>query len=129
MLAYFGFHLSFICDLLGVSLATYRLFHAFTGTIFWVAPSPLCVHNLIFSTEGSRSLTENQTVRFLALRGICHFGVVMSYLPRRKIKLFIAFQYELLIFGLQCLSSRELLLLNTRSHFNLIYLNDLGEVG
>ncbi len=31
--AYFGFHLSFICDMLGVSLATYRLFHASTGTM------------------------------------------------------------------------------------------------
>ena len=33
MPAYLGFHLSFICDLLGVSLATYRLFHASTGTM------------------------------------------------------------------------------------------------
>ncbi len=31
--AYFGFHLSFICNMLSVLLATYRLFHAFTGTI------------------------------------------------------------------------------------------------
>jgi len=34
MPAYDKFHLNFICDLLGVSLATYRLFHTFTGTIF-----------------------------------------------------------------------------------------------
>jgi len=33
MPAYFGFHLSFICNMLGVSLATYRLFHASTGTM------------------------------------------------------------------------------------------------
>jgi len=33
MPAYFGFHLSFICDMLGVSLATYRLIHASTGTM------------------------------------------------------------------------------------------------
>lgn len=31
--AYFGYHFSFICDLLGVSLATYRLFHVSTGTM------------------------------------------------------------------------------------------------
>ena len=31
MPTYFEFHLSFICDLLRVSLTTYRLFHAFTG--------------------------------------------------------------------------------------------------
>jgi len=30
---YFGFHLSFVCTLLGVSLPTYRLFHASTGTM------------------------------------------------------------------------------------------------
>ena len=33
MPAYFGFHLSFICDRLGVLLATYRLFHTSIGTI------------------------------------------------------------------------------------------------
>ena len=31
--AYFGLHLSFVCTLLGVSLPTYRLFHASTGTM------------------------------------------------------------------------------------------------
>ena len=31
--AYFGFHLSFVCTLLGVPLPTYRLFHASTGTM------------------------------------------------------------------------------------------------
>jgi len=31
--AYFGFHLSFICDMLGVSLATWRLFNTSTGTM------------------------------------------------------------------------------------------------
>ncbi len=31
MPTYFGFHLSFIYDLLGVSLLMYRLFHALTG--------------------------------------------------------------------------------------------------
>lgn len=31
--AYLGFHLSFVCTLLGVSLPTYRLFHASTGTM------------------------------------------------------------------------------------------------
>jgi len=31
--AYFGFHLSFICTLLGVSLPRYRLFYASTGTM------------------------------------------------------------------------------------------------
>ena len=31
--AYFGLHLSFICTLLGVSLPTYRRFHASTGTV------------------------------------------------------------------------------------------------
>lgn len=31
MPTYFGFHLSFICDLLDVSLLMYRLFHASTG--------------------------------------------------------------------------------------------------
>ncbi len=43
MPAYFGFHLSFICDMLGVSLATYRLFHASTRDhvcSFWVASRP-----------------------------------------------------------------------------------------
>ncbi len=30
---YFGFHLSFVCDLLNVPLTTYRLFHASTGTM------------------------------------------------------------------------------------------------
>ena len=33
MPVYFGFHSSLIRDLLGVSLATYRLFHASTGTL------------------------------------------------------------------------------------------------
>lgn len=33
MPAYFGFHLSFVCDLLGVLMTTYRLFHASTGTM------------------------------------------------------------------------------------------------
>ncbi len=33
MPASFGFHLSFICDMLDVLLATYRLFHASTGTM------------------------------------------------------------------------------------------------
>ena len=33
MSAYFGFHLSSICDMLSVSLATYQLFHASTGTM------------------------------------------------------------------------------------------------
>ena len=31
--AYFGLHLSFVCTLLGVSLPTYRPFHASTGTM------------------------------------------------------------------------------------------------
>ena len=31
--AYFGFHLSFVCTLPGVSLLRYRLFHASTGTM------------------------------------------------------------------------------------------------
>lgn len=30
---YLGFHLSFVCTLLDVSLFTYRLFHASTGTM------------------------------------------------------------------------------------------------
>jgi hypothetical protein len=30
---YFGFHLSFVCDLLNVPLTMYRLFHASTGTM------------------------------------------------------------------------------------------------
>ena len=33
MPAYFGCHLSFICDILGVPLSAYRLFHASTGTM------------------------------------------------------------------------------------------------
>ena len=33
MSVYFGFHSSLICDSLGVLLATYRLFHASTGTL------------------------------------------------------------------------------------------------
>lgn len=31
--AYFGFHLSFVCTLLGISLPRYRIFHASTGTM------------------------------------------------------------------------------------------------
>ena len=33
MPTYFEFHLSFVCTLLGISLPTYRLFHASTGTM------------------------------------------------------------------------------------------------
>ncbi len=48
MPAYFGFHLSFICDLLGVSLATYRVFHASTGTISVLLG---LLHVLIYATS------------------------------------------------------------------------------
>lgn len=48
MPAYFGFHLSFICDLLGVSLAKYRLFHASTGTMSVLFGLP---HVLIHATS------------------------------------------------------------------------------
>ncbi len=50
--AYFGFHLSFICTLLGVSLPRYRLFHASTGTMSII----LGVLHAIIDTAGKPSL-------------------------------------------------------------------------
>ena len=58
---YFGFHLSFNCDLLGVSLTTYRLFHASTGTMF----------GLIVSVAAS-----NKSVLLIPLLGNRVYGLV-----------------------------------------------------
>ena len=48
MLAYFRFHLSFIYDLLGVLLATYRVFHVFIRTISILLR---LLHVLIYTTS------------------------------------------------------------------------------
>ena len=48
MPAYFRFHLSFIYDLLGVLLATYRVFHAFIRTISILLR---LLHVLIYTTS------------------------------------------------------------------------------
>lgn len=57
--AYFGYHLSFIGDILGVSLQTYRYLHALIGVmafalgLFHVFVSVASINNLIiFSTSG-----------------------------------------------------------------------------
>ncbi len=55
MPAYFGFHLSFICDLLGVSLPLYRLFHASTGTMSVL----LGLLHVIIHTAGKPSLSRS----------------------------------------------------------------------
>ena len=51
--AYFGFHLSFVCTLLGVSLPTYRLFHASTGTMSII----LGVIHVVISAAGKPGLS------------------------------------------------------------------------
>ena len=55
--AYFGFHLSFVCTLLGVSLPRYRLFHASTGTMSIILGVIHAIINAIgkpnFGTRGS----------------------------------------------------------------------------
>lgn len=88
MPAYFGFHLSFISDLLGVSLATYRLFHASTGTISVLfgllhilihaisKPSfqvgePWQMFRLIVSVAAS-----NTSVLLIYIQGNCVYGII-----------------------------------------------------
>jgi len=51
MSTYFEFHLSFICDLLDVSLLLYRLFHASTETMFVL----LDLLHVIIHTAGKSS--------------------------------------------------------------------------
>ena len=66
--AYLGFHLSFVCTLLGVSLSTYRLFHASTGTMSII----LGVLHAVISAIGKTSLSTKGSEQIFKMIVSCH---------------------------------------------------------